>query len=234
MKRKILATCILIPFTTINVFSGLEAPVLDCSYAGKFQQCIQVQPNGRSIQDFICIDRAGEWQEVLAQIILDEKFKEIDNEIETYIEKLEQSKEEYFWSEASRSFLDAIDDIQDGFPKEWYYWRKYEQLCHGWILSELLKCVGKITNTQASEFLWGTTTVSCMTLMETKLSLYKQVSYDILKLNKIQVRKDERKQYVQQERTKYDRLLDMMRNIIGYMERILNWWPTRTGQTAGQ
>jgi hypothetical protein len=37
-----------------------------------------------------------------------------------------------------------------------------------------------------------------------KLAIYKQVSYDLLLLNKLQVSKDEKKLYQQEERTKYD------------------------------
>jgi hypothetical protein len=37
-----------------------------------------------------------------------------------------------------------------------------------------------------------------------KLAIYKQVSYDLLLLNKLQVSKDEKKAYVQEERSKYD------------------------------
>jgi len=44
----------------------------------------------------------------------------------------------------------------------------------------------------------------------TKLEIYKQVTYDILKLNKNQVKKDEIKKYTQSQRTKYDKLLDII------------------------
>jgi hypothetical protein len=37
-----------------------------------------------------------------------------------------------------------------------------------------------------------------------KLAIYKQVSYDLLLLNKLQVSQDEKKEYVQKERKKYD------------------------------
>jgi hypothetical protein len=44
----------------------------------------------------------------------------------------------------------------------------------------------------------------------TKLSVHKQVAYDVLKLNKQQVKKDEDKLYMQEERTKYDKLLEIV------------------------
>jgi hypothetical protein len=46
-------------------------------------------------------------------------------------------------------------------------------------------------------------------LIETKLGIYEQVAYDILSLNKAQIRSDESKLLVTQERTKYDALIDL-------------------------
>jgi hypothetical protein len=37
-----------------------------------------------------------------------------------------------------------------------------------------------------------------------KLNARKQVAYDIMNLNKVKVRKDQKKLYVQEKRTKYD------------------------------
>jgi hypothetical protein len=37
--------------------------------------------------------------------------------------------------------------------------------------------------------------------------MYKQVSYDLLLINKLQVSRDEKKLYLQEERKKYDTLL---------------------------
>jgi hypothetical protein len=48
-----------------------------------------------------------------------------------------------------------------------------------------------------------------MDLANTKLDIYKDVAYNILKLNKDQVRKDSRKKYVKQERTMYDKITEL-------------------------
>lgn len=230
MRRKIIATCTLLPFTTVSVFSALEFPSdVSCSYAGKLQQCISANNShsARSIKDFVCID-SQDWQKILFQIILDEKFKEIDEEIEEYMEKLEESKWEYFWDTANKSFLAAVDDINSNFPENGHYWGRYKQICYSGVLEEAGKCTDSIKNTEVSKYILWNTWAACLSLIKTKLSVYEQISYDVLKLNKVKVRKDERKKFVQQERTKYNALLDMMRDIIGYIERMANGWVTKT------
>jgi len=44
----------------------------------------------------------------------------------------------------------------------------------------------------------------------TKLEVFKTVSYDILKLNKRQIDKDEKKKNTQKRRKKYDKLLEII------------------------
>ncbi|MGB2110603.1 MAG: hypothetical protein ACPHY8_01375 [Patescibacteria group bacterium] len=46
-----------------------------------------------------------------------------------------------------------------------------------------------------------------MTLADQKIQIYKQVSYDILYLNKSAVSTDSLKLYQQEQRSKYDKLL---------------------------
>ena len=101
----------------------------------------------------MCLDRAGDWQEVLSQIILDKKFTEIDEEIEEYIEKLENSKEQNFGPNATESVLRAIDDIESNLPKDGYFWKKYENLCKTGILAEIAECTDGVTTTEAEKYL---------------------------------------------------------------------------------
>jgi hypothetical protein len=44
-----------------------------------------------------------------------------------------------------------------------------------------------------------------------KIKIYKWVAYDILKKNKYQILKDENKLFVQEQRKKYNTLLDLIR-----------------------
>ena len=98
MQKRLYITSILLPFLLGNIVFASTPPQIECSYSGKFNECYNANLAGtaRSIEDFVCLDRAGNWQEVLTQIVLDEKFGEIDEEIEDYITQLEESKCEYF------------------------------------------------------------------------------------------------------------------------------------------
>jgi len=68
----------------------------------------------------------------------------------------------------------------------------------------------------------------CRKLVITKLEINKQVSYDILKLNKHQVRNDNKKLFRQDQRTKYDKLLEAIMVNLGFLERIWKKWPSKT------
>lgn len=213
-----------------NIFANSQRPEINCSYAGKFNECYDANMAGdaRSIEDFVCIDRSGNWQEVLTQIILDEKFREIDAEIEDYIERLEESKCEYFWPDASESFLRAVDDIEKNFPKYGYYWNQYRDLCQEGILAEVSGCTWGVVLPEAARYLWWEERSTCISLVDIKLEKIRKVSYDLLKINKVQCQQDQRQQYRQEERGKYGGLWDLMRDMIWYLERMLNGWVTKT------
>ena len=66
-----------------------------------------------------------------------------------------------------------------------------------------------------------------MELAILKLDVYKKLSFDILILNKAQVRRDEFKLYQQAERTKYDKLIDLMAVNLAYLDRILSKWSAK-------
>jgi len=242
MKKKIIIWCLLSFFVIGNTFSSEgETPTYSCSYSGKFNTCIENQWQARTIKDFICLERDiknKKWENIkrpfwviLSQIILDEKFKEIQNEILEWMKKLSESKGENFCATATESGLKAIDDIYKNFPEEWYYWGKFKTLCEWWeILTEIAKCTWGVPNIEAKNFLWngGVSSNKCMQDAAVFLSISRQVAKDTLKLNKIQCRKDSRKKHFQEERTKYDAIVDTMRVIIGHLERMLNGWVTKT------
>jgi hypothetical protein len=54
----------------------------------------------------------------------------------------------------------------------------------------------------------------------------------LLLLNKLQVSQDEKKEYVQKERKKYDWLLSKFRVNIWYVERIWAKWPSKIKNTS--
>jgi len=63
----------------------------------KRDECINANKNNRAngIDDYICLQTTNK-EEILYQIILDEKFKEYDIEAMQYINWLETNKDYYF------------------------------------------------------------------------------------------------------------------------------------------
>lgn len=204
----------------------------NCSYAGEIQSCVEANKNWtqRSIENPICINSKNK-VEIAWQIILDKEFQTQDKKIENYLNSLEENKDYYFWKNAKESYLKAIDDIEAKFSFIWEYWKYYLDLCNpskpNSILVQTMDCFsGEIANSEAKKYFLEDT--NCIALAQTKLEIYKQVAYDILKLNKNQVRKDEIKKYTKSQRTKYDKLLDIIMINIGYIERLWKKWPSKT------
>lgn len=199
---------------------------LSCEYAGAYYQCKQAQESNasRSMTDPLC-SPTPDPESILDQIILDVKFKELDEQAMMYLKKLDADKDAYFWPDAEAGGeLRAIDDITKNFSAEGYYYKKYKELCDGWILAERTKCTGKIPNTQAALRIKGSeTATACMNLVNFKLDAYRQIAYIRLGLNKQEVLEDSRQEYFQKERTKYDALLSNMQTILGYIGRLSQW-----------
>lgn len=204
-----------------------------CPYQSKLDQCTAAQTNQtqREIEDFICI--SWDVEQRAYQIILDERFQEIDAEIELQIKDIEENKWYYFWKDKQKSYIEAVENILHIYEKDWQFWEKYYKVC-SWLQAEVIDCMPhestQIKN--AAYYYWWEDVTVCTLLADQKLAIYKQVSYDILLLNKLQVSKDEKKLYVQEERTKYDTLLSKFMVNIGYVERIWAKWPSKIKNTS--
>lgn len=194
---------------------------MNCEYAWKFEQCKVANQNGtsRSIEDFVCISSTKD-EDILDQIILDVEFKKIDDQIESFIDKLDRDKE----ASATDSNT-VIDDIATNLLPEWFFYRQYKSLCNGWILAKRSQCTWSVPNTVAWSRLDGmNSNTACMNLVKNKLDIYSQVAYDTMKLNKSDVREDRLQEWVIQElRTKYDALIDLMAAIIWNIWRLARW-----------
>lgn len=200
---------------------AFAAPIatLDCSYNSDFQRCMQASRNGtaRGIEDFVCL-QSQDQAKVLDQIILDEKFKEIDEEVEAFLERLDSDKES-----AVTSLNENIDAISNNLAVEGVFYKQYKALCNGWILAERLSCTEKISNSEAALRIKNAPqNQTCIALVKTKLDIYSKVAADIQKLNKSAVLQDNKQEYWQELRTKYDGLLQIMLDIIWYLERLYN------------
>lgn len=217
-----------------NTFPLYASDILDsCSYKWKVDECIEANKPSwagpRSIEDFVCISSQSEWK-ILGQIVLDEEFKKVDEEVEAYLNFLEQSKDYYFWQNAQKTFLEWVDDIDSKFSLTWEFWQKYIKLCSAaneeWILAKISACYENWMSTNAAKDFFIET--DCKNLAITKMEIAKQVAYDTLKLNKNQVMKDEQKLYMQDARGKYDKLLEIIMINVSYVERIWKKWPSKT------
>lgn len=224
--KKILFFILFISFWISSVFSATW------NLKDQVQECVNTV-NKRAIEDFLCV---GWWEQFVAyQILLDKRFKEIDTEIEVYIWELEKNKSFYFWIDKSETYLDAVQQIINKYGPTWDFWKKYALVC-SWLANEVIAEFGTLENSNAAIMLVNPGVNSknpCEQLADQKLAIYKQVSYDVLLLNKLQISQDEKKLYVQEQRSKYDSLLSKFSINLGYVERIWAKWPSKIRNTSG-
>lgn len=226
MKKKLITSTLLLGcalwasflyYAPLGANTSNPIPELECSYASKFERCVVANRTGssRTIEDFACI-ASNDYNVILDQIILDEKFEEIQDKQLSFLAWLLGDKEK-----ALTEPLRIIDDVTKNFAPEWVFSKEYQELCNGWLLAERLSCTDPISNTAAGERIadWGLKS-ECMQLANSNLETYSQVAYDIMKKNKSEVLQDKTKEYFQQENTKYDEILSTMGQIIGHTERI--------------
>ncbi len=203
-------------FFTVNVNA-------QCKYKDEIQQCKKANDSwtSRSIEDFVCI--IGSPEEISYQIVLDWLFKELDDEMDEYIENLEKDKTRYYWKDREKNFIDWLNEVD---LQKKYFLKEYSNICGAKIIWELVLCMDDLkTSTRNSKdyFLES----DCMLLVKKKLEIYDDVTFSILMLNKQQVKADEKKTYVQWERKNYDVLLDIMMINLSYIERIWQKWPSK-------
>lgn len=212
-------------------FSFANAEELSCSYKSDFDQCMEENKNWspHSIEDFICI--SSEPKNVLYNIVLDKKFKELDKQADDYLVSLYESKNYYFWEQRKEPYVKWTDEIQKVLWINWAFYKKYYDLCNWWekksILWEALTCYKEwipIYDVKS----YFTDSNSCLALVKKKLYVRTQVAYRILETNKIEVRKDESKKYLQEQRDKYSKVVDLMMYNIWYVVRISHKWASKT------
>lgn len=185
----------------------------------------------RSIENFICLQDVPEAR--IFQIILDENFREIDDEMDIYFTSLTNSKNLYFWKEATFSYFDWINHI---WEKSNYFKTKYINSCST-IVEEVWKCTindtyllpseqPSVSNSFALDYLeWSKW--DCFKLVDVKIEIFNDVAFNILQLNKAQVSRDQKKLYDQEQRIKYNQIADLMMINLSYIERIWMKWPSK-------
>lgn len=202
-----------------------------CKYEEKIQKCLEANKkwNTRWITEsegFICIEWSRE--EISLQIALDEKFNEIDASIDEYLSKLEEDKDRFFWPNADSNYIDASNEVEK-ILNFWEYWMQYNDFCWVELIWEIQSCQDdKTSNINSSKYFKKST---CMNLAVTKLSIYRQVAYDILYKNKESVREDSSKEHMQLQRAKYNELMQLISTNVWYLDRISKKWPSKLRNT---
>ncbi|MBW7954691.1 hypothetical protein H3C61_02675 [Candidatus Gracilibacteria bacterium] len=238
--NKLLSGFIIFILIYQNTFAEQKLVVSDmCQYKQEFEECLDANKNGttRSIEDFVCI-ASNNYFEIMSQIILDKDFKKIDKDVDTFFKNLQENKNYYFGKDAKEPFTNGIDLLEDKFSIYGEFGEKYIKHCkvgddnNDSILKKTIDCFGGTIPAKESipYFLQES---SCKSFISSKLEINKQIGYDILKLNKAQIKKDEDKTYMQKERNKYDKLLEIIMVNVGYLERIWKKWPSKTKSAEG-
>lgn len=193
-----------------------------CKYTSKIEECDK-STSKLSIEEFICIEWSRE--NMIYNIILDDKFKKIDKEADEYLDNLEKAKSQYFWPDQKETFFTWVDQIEASFWINWYFYNKYLNIVPE-IISETVTCNWKTQNWTIKDYFPNSLMIQ--TLVIKKIEIRKQVAYDIMNLNKQTVRKDEKKRYVQEKRTHYDVVSNLFMINLWYLIRILNKWASKT------
>jgi len=216
----------------------------NCEYTQEIKECYDANQSNttREIDDFVCLAKKWNPEYYSYQIIVDKKFQEIDTKIEKYISDLEENKSYYFWSDKQENFIDGVQNINNIFLETGEFWQEYLQICSN-LISEIQSCK---VDSALSDVFWenatdeveianlldflpadGSTQTDCTLLAKQKLQIYKQVSYDILYLNKTAVSTDNLKEFQQKQRSSYDKILSKFMINLWYVERIWAKWPAK-------
>jgi len=212
-------------FIIINIFFFIWIQIAEwCTYQGEIDACkaANLTWNVNSIEDYVCIMWTDE--EVAFQVTLDMDFKDLDDEMDSYIEELEDNKNKYFGIEREKNFIDWINDIQE--KSAYFYW-EYKAICWIEIIKKVRECIPEQkTSIRNSKKFFDE--YDCMTLVEQKMDIFDDITFSILMLNKKQVKTDEKKKYDQLENDNYNKLIEILRINIWYIERIWSKIPSIT------
>lgn len=205
-----------------------------CKYETELNQCLESTKNSQDPNLwFICKKWKLQW-EIYSQIVLDIEFRKIDKEVENYILQLEADKDRFFGEEATETVFDAVDEIEDKFSTDWVFAKKYLDLCWTWdqaVITEVLSCMWSVKKTDILKYFPDSI---CRELVDTKLSINRDISYNILKLNKYQVSRDSKKTFQQKVRSSFDKLFNLIKLNIWYLSRIAQSWLVKTPKLANK
>ena len=151
--------------------------------------------------------------------------------MDEYLWKLSDEKDTFFWTWSWKTYLDWLDEINS---KSNWFLKAFKEACsktvvdsmwcmmNYWVVNSWWwewEVTWKISVNLAKDFL-ANSDWTCYSLWKLKVEIFKQVSYDVLLLNKQQVMRDEKKLYDQEIRSKYSIIVDLMAINLWYVERI--------------
>ena len=196
-----------------------ETENMDCEYTSQLEQCIAANKNGnpRSIEDFECL-ASTDSEEILMQIILDDKFKEVQKRGIEYLDKMEKDAQA-----ASTDPMLVVDENINYFGKEGILSKEFSKLCKQDILAARLECTGgKAPNVSVSNFLTNVSQSNeCMQLADQYLQIANSVAERIVKKNRsLAGSSDPHQEYNGELRTKYEEVMKLLRQILWDIERI--------------
>lgn len=170
--------------------------------------------------------------EDIFQESVNKNFKPIDKSIEIFLNNLNTDKSYCFWKDRKKRFTQCVDDIEKMFSINGQYtiWEGgYTNACAKSLAETIEKQEKKsISLLEAGTILDKKNIWTCTNLYKFKLSMYKSVAYDILKRNKYEILKDEHKLFTQKNRTKYDKIVELIRINLWYLERLWKKWNSKT------
>ena len=211
----------------LSLFYINSANAAWCKYKWKIDQCMDanIAWTQRGISDFVC-PSSKVYEQITFQVALDMEFKELDKEMDKYIEDLERYKNIYFWINKQKNYIDWINDIH---TKKTFFYIEYLNICNNILKQEVIKCTDdeKLTIIEAEWFFMDKGS-KCRVLVDKKLEIFQDITFNVLMLNKQQIKSDEKKLYDQWERRAYNKLLDIMMINFWYIERIWQKIPSLT------
>lgn len=203
-----------------------------CKYTSQINKCIELNKTGSPLAEewFLCISSQST-EKIAYNIILNDLFKKVDKEADKYLTDSEKAKNRFFGPEQKEPFPKWVDEIEKLFSKNWYYYNKYKNLVSSenpkWVIQETMKCLWwKSLNTEVKDYFFKSSTIE--KIISDKNATRAKVAYGTMKLNKNAVRKDEKKKYVQKQRTHYTSVSDLFMVSMKYLIKILQKWPSKT------
>lgn len=218
-----------------NVFSS-------CEYQSEINECVEAnmlkwkKPN--DITDYVCpVSEWPNYEEIAYQVIFDKKFKELDKEVENFLDTLQNSIQYFYWPEKKESYLDWLNYLNETFNPHWTIRKKYTKYCRvtvdNSIINSFCKCTWKSDNECESTIdksKYYITQSYCEELINFKLYVYKKVAYNLLQVNKLDFLNQFRKKQLKSTREKYDLISWNMYANLDYIVRIYKWQDKVTPQ----